>query len=163
MGLSWWPSTAQSAIARRLGLWNAGIRLVERAVRVEWVLLYDQVTPVVPKIGLAHLRSITLFDSRHSAICVDSPDDVPTTPAGIHVEVVAGHKLHTGVRGRHHRVGQVARRRHVVHAEIDPHNQVRLVQRLRVKELVEVHWWVVYVLVLVRVRRPWFRVLAARY
>lgn len=48
----------------------------------------------------------------------------------------------------------------MVHPQIEPDDQVLLLQTLSVKEVVEIHRWVVHILTVIRVSTLWFSVFA---
>lgn len=58
------------------------------------------------------------------------------------------------MRRREHGIGQIARVRHMVHTEIQPEDQILLLQALAVKVLVEVDGRIIHVLRVIRVGDP---------
>lgn len=151
------------------------LRLKVRIIRIIRELPHDHVASISPQISLARgvvdltcSRLALLAEQLHGrgiSILVVDPDHVDGIAALVAGEVVAGHELHARVSRGEDGVGQVARvwdyqlvlesNRDstnervvltVVHSQVEPDDQVLLLQTLSVKEIVKVYRGVVYVL-----------------
>lgn len=133
---------------------NYTVRLVIRIIRVIGKLPDNNVAHIAPEIGLRRLKlqlaNLVLLPKRIDradiAVVVVDAHLVHRLATRVLFHVVQRHELDPRMGGREDRVREVARVGDVVHAQVQPDDEVRLGQVLRVEEVVKVDGRVVHVL-----------------